>query len=123
MLFFGVVFAPVLGWTSPLLLPLNILFMNLVTDDLPAITLATNPSSADVMHEPPRKNAQIINRHFYGSVLLTGCIMALFALFSQYLNQNVRGLSAHGAQTATLFVLICLEIGNAFNFRPSHHKK
>ncbi len=43
------------GWVSPLpLLPLQILWLNIVTDVFPALSLAMEPGEADVMNRPPR---------------------------------------------------------------------
>ena len=47
ILFISVLLSPFLGWQIPILLALQILFMNLVTDNLPAITLGLNPPSND----------------------------------------------------------------------------
>jgi P-type Ca2+ transporter type 2C len=63
VLFFGVVFSPILGWEVPTLFALQILFMNLVTDNLPAITLGLNKSSKDIMNDPPRKGPQFSLSH------------------------------------------------------------
>src|SRR3989339_641514 len=58
ILFIGVLLSPFLGWQIPILLALQILFMNLVTDNLPAITLGLTPPSKNVMDDAPRKNAK-----------------------------------------------------------------
>ncbi len=46
-------FGPFLGMPLPLL-PLQILWMNLVTDGLPALALGVEPAEADVMRRPPQ---------------------------------------------------------------------
>mmetsp|Transcript_8809 Transcript_8809/g.22167 ORF Transcript_8809/g.22167 Transcript_8809/m.22167 type:complete len:1032 (+) Transcript_8809:181-3276(+) len=55
------------------LLPVQLLFTNLVTDGLPAIALGFNPSEDGIMLRPPRaKNASIINRFTFTRYMLTG---------------------------------------------------
>ncbi|MFH0937655.1 MAG: cation-transporting P-type ATPase [Candidatus Daviesbacteria bacterium] len=117
ILFTGVFLAPFLGWQVPLLLALQILFMNLVTDDLPALTLAFNPTSTDVMREKPRVKTEILNKKI---IIWTGAnslIMAILTLLSFYLTFNILHQSLEVARTTALVVLILLEIANAFNFR------
>jgi len=117
ILFIGVLLAPLLGWQVPLLLALHLLFMNLVTDNLPAITLGFNSSSQDVMIEQPRKNAEILNKRLVGLLIFNGSLLMLFTLLSYFLAFNFLGKDLEYARTVALFTLIGLEIVSAFNFR------
>lgn len=117
ILFIGVLLSPLFGWQVPLLLALQILFMNLVTDNLPAITLGFNPSSKNAMTEIPRKNAEILNKRLIALLIFTGGLLMLFVLSSYYITHNVLGESQEYSRTVALFSLICLEIVSAFNFR------
>jgi Ca2+-transporting ATPase len=117
ILFFGVLLAPILGWQVPLLLALQILFMNLITDNLPAITLGFNPPSTDVMSEKPRKNAEILNKNMMCLLALTGTILMFFVLTTYFFVYDVLGKSVEYARTVALFTLIALELVSAFNFR------
>ena len=117
ILFIGVLLAPVLGWQIPLLLALQILFMNLVTDNLPAISLGLNPASTDSMTEPPRKNSEILNRKLIVLLAFTGTLMTLLVLSSYYLVFNSMEKTPEYARTVALFSLIGLEIVAAFSFR------
>src|SRR3989338_4238572 len=117
ILFIGVLLSPFLGWQIPTLLALQILFMNLVTDNLPAITLGLNPSSNDSMMEPPRKNSEILNKKLFVLLLFTGSLLAVLVLASYFLVFNVLGETHEYSRTVALFSLICLEIVSAFNFR------
>ena len=47
--------AMLLGWAAPLL-PIQLLWVNLVTDSLPAIALGMEPAEENIMERPPRKN-------------------------------------------------------------------
>jgi len=117
VLFIGVLFAPLLGWIVPILLALQILFMNLVTDDLPAITLSLNKSSTDIMLEKPRKKKEILNKSLIIWMIIAGFSMALFTLISFFVSFNLFHQSTEVARTTALLSLILLEIANAFNFR------
>ncbi len=116
ILFVGVLLAPSLGWQVPILLALQILFMNLVTDDLPAITLAVTPSSKDIMEDKPRKNKEIFNKSLIVWMVITGSTMALITLGAMLLTFNVIGHDFESARTTALLTLILLEIANAYNF-------
>jgi Ca2+-transporting ATPase len=117
VLLLGVVLAPALGWGTPLLLSIQILFMNLVTDNIPAVMLGLNPSSKDIMLEEPRKNSGILNKSIYIWLGFFGVIMAGFTLLAYYLDFNVSGESMEFARTTALLVLIIMEIVAAFGFR------
>jgi P-type Ca2+ transporter type 2C len=117
ILFIGVLLVPFLGWPFPLLLALQILFMNLVTDNLPAITLGLNKSSEDIMNERPRKNPNILNKRLVLILILAGTLMAIFVLSTFYFTYNFLGQTAEDARTTALLSLIILEIAGAFNFR------
>ena len=117
ILFIGVILSPFLGWQIPILLALQILFMNLVTDNLPAITLGLNPSSNDSMMEPPRKSSEILNKKFFILLFFTGSLLTVLVLSSYFLVFNIMGGTHEYARTVALSSLIGLEIVSAFNFR------
>ena len=122
ILFFGVLLSPLLGWEAPLLLSLQILFMNLVTDDLPAITLGLNPTSRDIMNESPRRNSEILNKKLIALLVFNGALLAGLTLISYYLSFNLFGENTEYSRTVALFSLIGLEIVSAFNFRSLRKK-
>ncbi len=119
ILFLGVLLAPFFGWQVPIISGIQILFMNIVTSDLPAITLGLNPSSKDNMLIPPRKREEssLITPDYTKLIIFSGIIMGLLTLSSYYLSYNVLGSTQQEAQTVALVTLIIIEIGNAFNFR------
>lgn len=117
ILFIGVLLVPVFGWPFPLLLALQILFMNLVTDNLPAITLGLNKSSKDIMEEKPRKNNKILTKNLLWILIFSGTLMALFVLGTFYFTYNILEQTAKDARTTALLALIVLEVAGAFNFR------
>ena len=72
--------AALVGLPLPLL-PLHLLWINLVTDGLPALALATDPVSPDVMKRPPRPPGEpILGRREWRTVVFTGLLQAAVAL-------------------------------------------
>lgn len=117
ILFLAVLLSPLLGWPIPILLALHILFMNLVTDNLPAVTLGFSSSSQDIMGAKPRINAQILTKNLIKVILFAGIFMALITLGVFYFTFNFLHQTVSDARTTTLLALIIVEIANAFNFR------
>ncbi len=72
--------ASLIGWPSPLL-AIQILWINLVTDGLPALALASEPLGKDLMTRPPRPiNEPILNWKNGREILMHGSLMAAVAL-------------------------------------------
>jgi len=68
--------AILLGYPTPLL-PLQILWINLVTDTLPALALVRDPAEPDVMTRPPRDPAEALVTWGFGRrILLEGALLA-----------------------------------------------
>ncbi|MGN6646334.1 MAG: cation-translocating P-type ATPase [Cytophaga sp.] len=75
--------APFLGMPMPLL-PIHILWINLVTDGLPALTLADEKAEADIMQRPPRHPSQSIFADGLGyHIVWVGILMAGVTLATQ----------------------------------------
>ena len=117
VLFIGVVLAPVFGWQVPILLSLQILFMNLVTDNMPALTLGVNPTSIDIMNDKPRNKGDILNKTLIKLLITTSGLMAVATLLAYYIASNVLNFSSEESRTVALVTLIIVEIASAFNFR------
>lgn len=122
VLFIGVLLAPLFGWQIPILVALQILFMNLVTDNLPSITLGFNPPSYDIMKNKPRRKSAILNSQLILLIILTGILMGSLALAVFYLSYNIFGYETGVARTTALVALILLEIVAAFQFRSFRYR-
>ncbi len=116
IVFFGMLLAPVFGWQIPLLLAIQILFMNLITDDFPAIMLSLTPASLDVMEEKPKKKREILNKSLVIWLVIAGVLQMSLTLLSFYLAHNVLGQSFEAARTTAMLTLILMQITNAYNF-------
>jgi len=112
IIFFGIAF----GLPLPLL-ALQILLMNIVTDNLPAITLGFNPSSQDLMDSPPRRKSKILDKRLISLIAIAGAVMGVITLGIFYLSLNILNQELPVARTTALITLILFEIANAFNFR------
>ncbi|WP_111672517.1 cation-translocating P-type ATPase [Algoriphagus litoralis] len=76
--------APFLGLPNPLL-PIHILWINLVTDGLPALALAGEKPEKDLMKRPPRPPKQSLFAEGVGyHIVWVGMLMAAVTLFTQY---------------------------------------
>jgi Ca2+-transporting ATPase len=71
--------APFLGLPIPLL-PIHILWVNLVTDSLPGIALAAEPAEADIMRRPPRPPQESLFAGMLTHILGMGLLMAVLCL-------------------------------------------
>ncbi len=96
--------------------PVQILWVNLVTDGILDVTLAMEPKEADVMEEPPRKTgARIIDKGILFNILLVASIMAGGTLL-MYQRAANGGDQAY-AQTIVFSTLAMFQVFNALNCR------
>lgn len=96
--------------------PVHLLFINLVTDSLPAIAIGLEPHNKDIMDEKPRNiNSPILNKSFSIGVLLEGLLIALGTMTAFHI-----GLSTGDTVTASTmtFATLCLSrLLHGFNSR------
>ena len=126
-LFFGIA----LGWPVALL-PVQILWVNLVTDGLPALALGFEPAEEDVMRRPPRPPRESLFARGMGyNILWTGLVMAAATLGCFYWRalQEHPGLgwfnwfgllkddALAGPRTLAFFVLAGLQMANVLSVR------
>jgi Ca2+-transporting ATPase len=113
-------FAPILGFAIPLL-PIHILWINLVTDGLPGLALVAEPAEKDIMNRPPRPPKENL---FAGGLILriflTGTIMAVASIFVQWWTGQ-QGYPVKTQQTAVFTTLCFVQLGNALSVRSVYH--
>jgi len=103
-----------------ILLPVQILWMNLVTDGMTAVALGLEPAEKGIMQCPPRAAKEpILNRSGILMILLLGGYMgaATLWLFHHYLAIGRGDTAVFMAQTVAFTGIIMLEMINVFNFR------
>jgi P-type Ca2+ transporter type 2C len=103
------------------LLPIQILWVNLVTDGLPALALGVDPTDKKIMKRPPRlKDETVITRKMGTIILLQGAFIAFCTLLAFFLVRFVEGESIVRARTASFIVLACSQLFHSFNCRSTH---
>jgi Ca2+-transporting ATPase len=110
--------AAVVGWPLPLL-PIQLLWINLVTDGLPALALATDPIDPGVLTHPPRRqDAQLIDRAFLKRIALTGFLTAGVAL-AAFAYELYADSSLIQARNAAFSALVIAELLRSFGARSN----
>ena len=114
------VFLAMLMWHKSPLLSMQLLWVNLVTDSLPAIALGMEPVEADVMSRAPKPKNEGLFAHGYGiRIILQGAMFGALALLAFWIGENTTGQEA-GGQTLAFMVLALSQIVQAFNMRSEH---
>jgi Ca2+-transporting ATPase len=105
------------GLASPLA-PIQILWMNIVTDSPPALALAMDPRDPDTMKRPPRHPGQhILTWQSSRELILTGLVIALVTLgvFIGYLSGEPETVAKAGAMAFSVIVISQLFTALAFS--------
>ena len=106
--------APIFGLPIPLL-PIHILWINLVTDGLPALALSVEPEEEDVMNRPPRHPKESISAHGLGvHAIWVGLLMAGIVLSTQAF--AIKTGNSHW-QTMVFTVLCLTQLGHVLAIR------
>jgi Ca2+-transporting ATPase len=105
------------GWPIPLL-PIHILWVNLVTDGLPALALGVDPVARDVMSRPPRApDEPVVTRGRAMLMVAQGAFIAFCSLLAFIFVLYVEKEGLGRARTAAFVVLACSQLFHAFNCR------
>lgn len=114
------VFVAMLLWHSSPLASMQLLWINLVTDSLPAITLGMEPVEKDVMDQKPKAKDESIFAHGFGvRIILQGIMFGTLALLSYWIGMSVTD-TIRGAETMTFITLSLSQIVQAYNMRSEH---
>ncbi|MDZ4844526.1 MAG: cation-translocating P-type ATPase [Chitinophagales bacterium] len=109
--------APLVGLPIPLL-PIHILWINLVTDGLPGLALANEQAEKNVMQRPPRQTGESIFAHGLGwHILWVGLLMGAVCLGLQAWAIHVENSKW---QTMVFTVLCFSQMGHALAIRSEH---
>jgi Ca2+-transporting ATPase len=108
--------AIVVGWPLPLL-PLQILWMNLVTDVFPSLALAVEPASPEIMKQRPRDpSTALLSKQLLILIAWQAGMIATLALLAYIWALRLYGPGAH-ARSVALFAIIGAQLGHMFNCR------
>jgi Ca2+-transporting ATPase len=105
-------------------LPLSavqILYVNLVTDGLPALALAVDPSESDLMRRPPRNPRTGIFTRPVVALMVAGGVWSAVINMSLFLWALNSGRSLAEAMTLTFLSLVLIQFFKAYNFRSDRH--
>lgn len=101
----AVLYASLAGLAVPFA-PVHLLFINLLTDSLPAIALGVEPHSKSVMNDKPRPvNESILTKDFIIDVLREGIVICLGTMAAYYIGLNTGGA---GMAMTMAFSTLCL---------------
>ncbi|WP_019423695.1 calcium-translocating P-type ATPase, SERCA-type [Paenibacillus sp. OSY-SE] len=110
--------ATLLNWK--ILFPIHILWINLVTDTLPALALGFEQAESDMMKRPPRKASTSIFADGVGSsIVYQGLLEAALTLFAYYWGHT--HYSENVAITMAFATLGLIQLTHAFNVRSNKH--
>ncbi|WP_167957055.1 cation-translocating P-type ATPase [Anaerosporobacter faecicola] len=98
----AVVYASLAGLAVPFA-PVHLLFINLLTDSLPAIALGLDPHNSLVMKEKPRRaNESILTKDFLLAILEEGFVIACCTMAAYYIGKETNAATASTMAFATL---------------------
>ncbi len=109
--------APLVGLPIPLL-AIHILWVNLISDGLPGLALASEPSEKNIMNRPPRPPGESVFANGMGwHILFIGFLIGLVTMGIQAwaINNEYRNW-----QTMTFTVLCFSQLGHVMSIRSSH---
>jgi len=102
----------------PVLLPIQILWTNLITDGLPALALGVDPAEPDIMAKPPRKPGDgVLNNKSLLYILVQGLVISVGAIATLLISHFIFKTDAALTRTIVFTTLVLLQLFHSFNFR------
>ena len=103
------------------LTPIQILFVNLATDGLPAIALGVDPPDKDIMRQSPReKNEGIFARGLWEKIIVRGSLIGVCTLLS-FMSGRYYGMDLATCRTIALCTLVMSQLLHVFECRSERH--
>ncbi len=108
-----------------MLLPIHLLWVNLVTDSLPALALAVDPADPDIMKRKPIKQDKgIFTKGMTWRIIYQGIMIGVLTLIAFIVGLSTEGVAAETkvriGQTMAFYVLALSELVHVFNIRNNH---
>ncbi len=115
-------FVAILLWQEAPLMAIHLLFVNLVTDSLPALALGMEPAEYDIMrHKPRPKNESVFARGLGLNAIWQGLLIGALTLIAYYKGSRGFGpLNLPLGETMALGTLAISQLVHAFNVRSYH---
>jgi len=103
------------------LTPIQILFVNLATDGLPAIALGVDPADNDIMRQTPRNKSEgIFARGLAEKIIVRGCLIGVCTLLSFMVGRYYR-MDLAACRTIALATLVMSQLFHVFECRSERH--
>lgn len=103
------------------MLPIQILFVNLATDGLPAIALGVDPADNDIMfRKPTEKNESIFARGLKEKIMLRGSLIGVCTILA-FMTGQYYGMSLEESRTLALGTLVMSQLIHVFECRSERH--
>ncbi|HBG04459.1 MAG: ATPase [Geobacteraceae bacterium GWC2_58_44] len=112
--------ALLLGLPLPLS-AVQILYVNLATDGLPALALAVDPPDPDIMRRPPRDASRGIFTRPVVTLMMVGGVWSALVNLSLFAWARASGRSDQEAMMMTFVSLVLIQFFKAYNFRSDRH--
>ena len=108
---FAEIFTVIIGMLTghTILIPIHILFIDLVTDSIPSICLSFEKSEKDIMNKPPRGiDKPIFTPFVYGSIISSSIIETIFVILTYFI--SLKYTTSEVAGSLALLSLVMQEI-------------
>ncbi len=114
----AVLYCSIMGLPAPFA-AVHLLFINLLTDSLPAISIGMEPPAGDLLSQKPRDpNKGILTKDFAGLMLSQGALIAIVTLIAFYLGNPAETPAL--ASTLAFATLTLSRLFHGFNCRSNH---
>ncbi len=107
--------AIILGYPAPLL-PLQLLWLNLVTDSFPALAIGMEPGELEIMYRPPRGKKEPLLTNYHMGIIITQSIAIAFATLLSFI-LTYKGNNLSSARTVAYMTLVISELIRVFSAR------
>ena len=99
--------------------PVHLLFINLLTDSLPAIAIGMEPAERDLLSEKPRNPKEgILTKKFMADIFVQGALIAVVTMVAFYMGLDQGGSAL--ASTMAFATLTAARLFHGFNCRSKH---
>lgn len=122
---FSVLYTSLMGLPVPFA-PVHLLFINLLTDSLPAIAIGMEPAEDDLLEKPPRDPSEgILTKKFMTDIMVQGGLIAVCTMLAYYTGLYTTGfMDGSGSQavasTMAFSTLTLARLFHGFNCRSEH---
>lgn len=98
--------------------PVHLLFINLLTDSLPAIAIGMEPTQEDLIKQKPRKPKEsLISKRILLKITFEGILIAIFTMLSYYVGLKTNQFAA---RTCVFLTLCSARLFHSFNCRSKY---